>query len=135
MADVVTSVFTTTLLVLYFVAPAKTVHLNGTTKAKDTFEQTQLWTLQSTSQITTDNPNACVADGLLLRQKFAPVSTVTVRLYCLCSEQAVKKYPVCDKANQDNVALLARSKLGTPPTAVIEIGPDTKMPTSSGPSE
>ncbi|WLC16284.1 hypothetical protein [Bradyrhizobium diazoefficiens] len=123
MADVVTGVFTTTLLVLYFVAPAKTVHLEGTTKAKDAFEKTQLWTLQSTSQITTDNPNECVANGLLLRQKFAPVSTMTARLYCLCSEQAVKskKFPVCDQANKDHVELFTRSGLGAPPSAIIEI--------------
>jgi hypothetical protein len=135
MTDVVTSVFTTTLLVLYFIAPAKTISLNGTTEAKDTFEKSQLWTLQSTSQVSTENPNECVADGILLRQKFAPVSTVTVRLYCLCSEQAVKNYPVCDQAKKESVPLLARSKLGPPPTAVIEIGPGTQMPTSSGSSQ
>ena len=39
MADVVTSALTTTLLVLYFVAPAKTVQLKGTPEAKDTFEK------------------------------------------------------------------------------------------------
>jgi endonuclease YncB( thermonuclease family) len=120
---------TTTLLILYLVAPAKTVHLNGTTEAKDAFEKTQLWTFQSASQITTENPNECVSDGLILRQKFAPVSTVTVRLYCFCSEDAVKKYNVCETENNKTASLATFRKLGTPPpTAVIEIGPDTKMP-------
>lgn len=134
MADAA-STLATTLLVLYFVAPAKTVHLDGTTQAKDAFEKKQLWTLQSTSQITTANPNECVANGLLLRLKFAPVSTVTVRLYCLCPSAALgEKFAVCETANDKNASFLANSKLGTPPTAIIEIGPDTKMPSSSAPS-
>jgi hypothetical protein len=106
MADVVTSVFKTTLLVLYFIAPAKTVHLDGTLKAKGAFEKTQLWTLQSTSQITAEDPNTCVADGILLLQKFAEVGTVTVRLYCLCTEDAVKKFKVCDQAKNGKRPLL-----------------------------
>jgi hypothetical protein len=135
MADVVTSVFTTTLLVLYFVAPAKTVHLNGTIKAKEAFEKNQLWTLQSASEITTENPNECVANGLVLRGKFAPVSTVTVRLYCFCSAEALKHFDVCENANTENVSFLARSNVAAPPTAVIEIGPDTQMPKTSAPSK
>jgi hypothetical protein len=121
----------TTLLVLYFIAPAKTVHLDGSLKAKQTFEKSQTWILQSSSQIPTENPNMCVADGILLLQKFAEVSTVTVRLYCLCPEQAVKKYKVCDQARQENAKALARFNLGPPPTAIIEIGPGTQMPDAS----
>lgn len=126
MADA--SVLTTTLLVLYFVTPAKTVHLSGTPEAKDAFEKSQLWTLQSTSEVAAADPNECVANGLLLRQKFAPVSTFTVRLYCLCPKEALGKFAVCDQEKQKSLHALTRSKLSAPPTAIIEIGPGTQMP-------
>ena len=131
MADVVTSMLQTTLLVLYFTSPAKTVHLSGSLEAKAAFEKRQIWTLQSTSTITTENPNMCVADGVLLLQKFAEVSTVTVRQYCLCPEQAIKQYSVCDQARQGNAKALARMNLTSPPAAIVEIGPSTKMPNFS----
>jgi hypothetical protein len=131
MAGVVTGVLQTTLLVLYFTAPAKTVHLNGSLKAKGAFEQTQMWALQSTSQIPTENPNACVANGVLLLQKFAAVSTVTVRLYCLCPQEAIKNFKVCDQAKQQSDHAFSRLNLPAPPAAIIEIGPGTQIPAST----
>jgi hypothetical protein len=132
MADVVTSMLQTTLLVLYFTAPAKTVHLDGTPAAKDAFEKTQTWTLQSTSQISTENPDMCVTNGVLLLQKFAAVSTVTVRLYCLCpQQQSANNNNVCDHAKQENARALSRFNKVAPPAAIIEIGPNTPLPNFS----
>ena len=130
MADVVSGVFPTTLLVLYFVTPAATVDLTGIDKAK--FEQTKLWTLQSTSQIMTENPDMCVANGKLLIDTFANVSTVSVRAYCLCP-QNVRKKDVCDKARAA-MQTLAVKGIKPPPAAIIPIGPNTPMPNlSEGP--
>jgi hypothetical protein len=126
------NIFQTTLLVLYFVTPAETVHLpslngNKALAAKEAFEKTKIWTLQSTSQVSTESPYMCVANGKLLQEKFAQVSTATVRLYCLCPEDSVKnKDPNCEKEQQRTGRLKLLDKNGaSPPAAIIEIGPDT----------
>jgi len=131
MPDVATNVFQTTLLVLYFITPAETVHF-GPGKKSD-FEKTKILTLQSTSQIPTENPNMCVANGMLLLQEFEQVSTVTVRAYCLCPEHGTGSNDVCDKARKKNSDLFALKRLAPPPAAIVPIGPDTQMPGSSGP--
>ena len=134
MPDPVTNIFQTTLLVLYFITPAETVQLKPSLKAKQDFETTKIWTLQSTSQIATENPNMCVANGKLLLQKFEQVSTVTVRLYCLCPEH-VASGDVCDKVQKENAKLFeSKRQTPPPPAAIIEIGPNTPMPVSSGSS-
>jgi hypothetical protein len=61
MPDAVTNIFQTTLLILYFTTPAETVHLKPEQKPK--YETKKVWTLQSTSQIPTENPNMCVSIG------------------------------------------------------------------------
>ena len=133
MPDPVTNIFQTALLVLYFVTPAETVHLPSlkgkqALEAKVAFEKSKIWTLQSTSQIPTENPYMCVANGKLLQEKFSQVSTVTVRLYCLCPAQAIKdKDPNCEKEQQrTELRFKLLDKNGSPPpAAIIEIGPDT----------
>jgi hypothetical protein len=134
MADAAT-LFQTTLLVLYFTTPAETIHLaNG---KKTEYETTKIWTLQSTSQIPAENPDMCVANGLLLRQKFEQVSTVTIRLYCLCPENATSKE--CDTAKATTTKTLSAKGVSSPVKAgIIEIGPNTPWPrlrSGSGPAE
>jgi hypothetical protein len=128
MPDPVSNIFQTTLLVLYFITPAETVHLKPGHKGD--FEKTKIWTLQSTNQIPTENPNMCVANGKLLIQEFEQVSTITVRAYCLCPQQ----YPpgsgdICDKAKDKNRKSFTDKGLQEPiPAAIVPIGPDTPMP-------
>jgi hypothetical protein len=127
MPDAITSFFQTTLVVLYFVTPAETVDLAP--GKKPDFEKTKIWTLQSTSQIPTENPNMCVANGLLLIKEFEQVSTVTVRAYCLCPEHVTGPDDFCEEARKN----LVRRGVKPPPATVIRIGPDTKMPVRKTP--
>ena len=128
MPDPVTNVFQTTLLVLYFITPAETVNISG---KKSDFENTKLWTLQATSQIPTENPSMCVANGKLLIAKFDRVSTVAVRAYCLCPERLTGTGDACDKERDENKKTFGLMKLTPPPAAIVPIGPDTEMPGSS----
>ncbi len=138
MPDPVTTIFQTTLLVLYFITPAATVHLKPGQKEKEKFETTKVWTLQSTSQISTENPNMCAVNGKLLLQKFEQVSTVTVRAFCLCPEHLTGSGDICDKAQQESVESFSKSNKVTedkarelaPPDTIVPIGPDTPMPSS-----
>ena len=130
MADPITSVFQTTLLVLYFVTPAATAHVAQGKKTE--YEKSKIWTLQSTSQIPTESPNMCVANGLLLLKQFEQVSTVTVRAYCLCPERITSEDDVCDRNKDKNRALIARTHAAPTPALIIPIDPDTVMPKSSG---
>ena len=130
MVDPVTTMFQTTLLVLYFVTPAETAHLQPGKKSD--FEKSKIWTLQSTSQIPTENPDMCVANGKLLIAQFEQVSTVTVRAYCLCPEHTGSNN-ACDRAKQKNIASFL-GKGSPPPAAIAPIGPDTPMPGSSEPA-
>ena len=113
--------FQTILLVLYFVTPAETVYLAP--GKKTIYEKTKIWTLQSTNQIPTENPDMCIANGLLLLKQFELVSTVSVRAYCLCPAKASNE--ACDNARDKNITIFGRSSV---PAAIVPIGPDTKMP-------
>jgi hypothetical protein len=136
MPEPITNALQTTLLVLYFVTPAATVQIKPTLQAKQDYERTKIWTLQSTSQITTENPYMCVANGKLLQEKFTQVSTATVRLYCLCPAQAVKdKDPNCEPEQKRSEKFFFKfldQRAPAPPAAIIEIGPDT-IPVAPGP--
>jgi hypothetical protein len=129
MPDPVTNLFQTTLLVLYFVTPATTVELNSKHPKSD-YEKTKLWTLQSTSQIPTENPTMCQANGFLLQQKFEQVSTVTIRLYCLCPEKSTNTDDICDKAKKETTKNFTQGNFVPPAAAVVPIGPNTQMPLS-----
>jgi hypothetical protein len=83
MADPVSAVFQTTLLILYFVTPAVNIP-NG--ESKKTFETKAIWTLQSTSQISLQNSDTCAQMGTKLINQFNKVYTITVRAYCLCPQ-------------------------------------------------
>jgi hypothetical protein len=130
MPDALTTLFQTTLVVLYFVTPAETVHLDP--GKKNDFEKTKIWTLQSTSQIPTETPNTCVAHGKSLLQQFDQVSTVAVRAYCLCPERVMPN-DVCDKETKETRKRFLDKRLAPPPAAIIPIRPDTPMPGSSEP--
>jgi hypothetical protein len=128
------NIFQTTLLVLYFITPAETVNLGpapGSTDKKKAFEKTKIWTLQSTSQIPTETPNMCVANAKLLYEKFQLVSTVTIRTYCLCPANPPPNN-VCDEAQKAQTNAFLEKGKSPPPAVIIEIGPDTPMPSSSG---
>jgi hypothetical protein len=132
MPDPITNIFQTTLLVMYFITPAETVHLKPGQKTD--FEKSKIWTLQSTNQIPTENPNMCVANGKLLLQEFEQVSTIAVRAYCLCPEHPAAPGDACDKAKGKNLDFFTAKHLTPPPATIIPIGPDTLMPGSSGPA-
>jgi hypothetical protein len=125
MPDAVTGLFQTTLVVLYFVTPAETIQLAPGQKAD--FEKSKIWTLQSTSQIPTENPRMCVSTGLQLLREFDLVSTTTVRAYCLCPEHVTDA--LCDNAKKENAQRVQRKGAAAPaPQAatIIRIAPDTK---------
>jgi len=71
------NILPTTLLLLYFIAPA-TKGLKDETKV--------VWTLQSTVQIQFKSPEACRRIGMQLIDDIEPVVTMTVRAYCLCED-------------------------------------------------
>jgi hypothetical protein len=72
----------TTLLLLFFVAPPANDQLD---KPKAIQEASRAWTLQSTSQVLTPSPDACLALGKQMIDRIDPVATLTVRAYCLCA--------------------------------------------------
>jgi hypothetical protein len=83
MADLVSAVFQTTLLILYFVTPAVNIPPGA---SKKVFETNAIWTLQSTSQISLENSDVCRQMGTKLINQFKHVYTITVRAYCLCPQ-------------------------------------------------
>jgi hypothetical protein len=127
-ATVATAKFPTTLLLLFFV----------TTPTQDPMGQPKLvqetkavWTLQSTSEIQTPDPNVCAQLGNQMIAEFNVVNTVTLRAYCLC--------PVGDGKGiclNDEKAISEYFVDKTAPTAkfggtVKRIGPRTLTPFNS----
>jgi hypothetical protein len=74
-------VFSTTLLLLYFITPAANVPAGET---KDVQEKKAIWTFQSASQIELSDPDICTSTALQMMDEIRPVRTMTVRAYCLC---------------------------------------------------
>ena len=73
----------------------------------------------------------CVADGKLLLEKFERVSTVTVRLYCLCPEHPTAPNDACDQEKKKTArrfAPLIAKGFQPISAAIVPIGPDTPMP-------
>jgi hypothetical protein len=129
MADPIINLFQTTLLVFYFITPAETVHISPGKKAG--FEKTKIWTLQSTSQIPTENPTMCAANGKLLLKRFEQVSTVAVRAYCLCPEHTTGADDICDKEKDANAKLFSAQGVRNPaPAGIVPIDSDTPFPSS-----
>jgi hypothetical protein len=127
--------FQTTLLILYFTTAATTVKVDKTTKPK--FEKTKIWTLQSTSQIPTENPNMCVSIGTQYIHEFDEVSTVTVRAYCMCPEAAANqdKSDACfnqGQLDQKNPKIQSIVPKNAPPATILRLGPDSTLENPSG---
>jgi hypothetical protein len=81
------SSFPTTLLILYFItSPA---HIPPGEKKVQEIKAN--WTLQTTSQLQTEDPNSCVSLGKKMIKEFEPVNTSTIRLYCICPKEAVSE--------------------------------------------
>jgi hypothetical protein len=122
----------TTLLVLYFTTGATTVKVDKTTKPK--FEAKKLWTLQTTNQIPTENPNMCLSIGLQYIHEFDEVSTVTVRAYCICPE-ATDGNDACfnQKTRDENSPRIKSLKANVPKTGtILRLGPDSTLDNPSG---
>ena len=67
--------FPTTLLLMFFVTPPAIGPKN---------ESASFWTLQSTSQFQTQDPEMCTKIAVDMINEVKPVKTLTVRAYCLC---------------------------------------------------
>lgn len=80
----------TTLLLLYFIAPPAHVEKGDT---KTTLEAKSVWTLQSTVRLDFKSPDACKKIGLKMIDEIEPVTTVTVRAYCICENGNGSKCP------------------------------------------
>jgi hypothetical protein len=117
MAEPVSTLFQTTLLILYFVTPAVNVPIGET---KKDFESTAVWTLQSTSQITLENSDVCSQMGTKLINQFNHVYTVTVRAYCMCPHGDGNK--VCFN-NQNIIDSFAKDTKKQPTATIIPLGP------------
>lgn len=138
MADVVSTtaaaakLLQTTLLVLYFTTGASTVKVDKNTKPK--FESKQLWTLQTTNQIPTDNPNMCLSVGLQYIHEFDEVSTVTVRAYCICPEAEERDDACFNQRKLDNKSPRVSAFRASVPTkgTILRLGPDSTLDKPSG---
>lgn len=132
--------FPTTLLILYFVTtPA---HISPGEKKK-VQEINANWTLQTTSQLQTEDPDSCVWLGKKMIKEFEPVNTSTIRLYCICPKEVVND--VCfneqeKKLAKDRKAAIEEDKrnhkesfvepkeVKTDSPRFLPIGPDTPDP-------
>jgi hypothetical protein len=114
--------FPTTLLLLFFITPPA----NG-----PKVESTSLWTLQSTSQLQTQDPEMCVQIALDMMKEVKPVKTLTVRAYCLCP--AGNGSNLC--FNEDEArAAISSADPKRPRATVLPIGPNTTIkPPSAAP--
>jgi hypothetical protein len=80
-ATVAKNLLPTTLLLLYFVTPPAELK-KGETKSQ--FEARSVWTLQSTVRLDFNSPDACKKIGTKMIEEIEPVTTLTVRAYCIC---------------------------------------------------
>lgn len=113
----------TTLLVLYFITPATSDSNVNTSEEKRILEAKKIWTLQSTSQIPTENPSMCVSIGTKLIQQFTNVSTMTVRAYCLCPEKTEDNDVCFNQRETEKKGLAAQPHVGT----IVTLGPNGAM--------
>jgi hypothetical protein len=75
------NVLPTTLLLLYFITPPAEIKKHET---KSHFEARSVWTLQSTVRLDFNSPDACKKIGWKMIDEVEPVTTLTVRAYCIC---------------------------------------------------
>jgi hypothetical protein len=125
MADA--GVFPTTLLILYFITPPAFVPPGESKKDQ---EINSTWTLQATSQISTQDPVMCATLAKLMIAEFDPVNTTAIRTYCLCPHGNGSNLCFNEEAfNADVKSFLEGKRRGPPPGAAVQrIGPGTKVP-------
>jgi hypothetical protein len=75
------SILPTTLLLLYFITPPAELKKGET---KSAFEARSVWTLQSTARLDFSSPEACKKIGTRMIDEVEPVTTLTLRAYCIC---------------------------------------------------
>jgi hypothetical protein len=130
--------FPTTLVIMYFATTP--VHIPPG-EPKDIQEQNANWTLQTTSQIQTEDPKSCLSIGIKMTKEFLPVNTSTIRVYCICPVGSEEE--VCLNKEEKQVAeerkhkqeLFKKDPNTSVPEAVktssprlLRIGPDTPDP-------
>jgi hypothetical protein len=127
MADAA-GVFPTTLLILYFITPPAHIPLGESKKDQ---EINATWTLQATSQITTQDPIMCASLAKLMIAEFDPVYTTAIRTYCLCPHGNGSNLCFNEEEFQKRIQEFEGTKKGPPPgPAVQRIGPLTKVPSA-----
>src|ERR1700730_2218079 len=135
MPDPVSNIFQTTLLILYFTTPASTVP-QMTAEQKKVYEAKKIWTLQSTSEVPTENPNMCVAIGTNFFHEFTELGNLTIRAYCLCPEKVIDNDACFNKRKKDaEIAKSIESKgLRAPPPSgtIIRLGPNSTLSNPEG---
>ena len=84
------SILPTTLLLLFFVTAPANVPKD---LPKPALEAQSVWVLQSTARIDLKSPQACKDIGTAMLEDIRPVTTMTVRAYCICENGNGKQCP------------------------------------------
>lgn len=117
--------FPTTLLLLYFITTPGHI---APGESKTVQEINANWTLQATSQITTQDPVMCATIAKQMMTEFDPVNTMTVRAYCLCPHGNGSNLCFNEEQFQARIQDF-NARRGPPPgPAVQRIGPQTRIP-------
>jgi hypothetical protein len=115
--------FPTTLLLMFFVTPPT----NGPKSESSSF-----WTLQSTSQFQTQDPDMCTKLAVDMINEVKPVKTLTVRAYCLCPAGNGTSECFNEEQAKASIASADASKRSQP--TMLRIGPQTPLkPPPGGP--
>jgi hypothetical protein len=130
--------FPTTLVIMYFATTP--VHVPPG-EPKDIQEQNANWTLQTTSQIQTEDPDSCLSIGIKMTKEFLPVNTSTIRVYCICpkgseaevclnkeEKQAASFRKLEIERNKEVTTFRAPEPVTTSSPRLLRIGPDTPDP-------
>ncbi|MGJ5136319.1 hypothetical protein [Bradyrhizobium oligotrophicum] len=132
-----TPTLSTTLVIMYFVTTP--VHVPDG-ESKKIQEQNANWTLQTTSQIQTEDPDSCLSIGIKMAKEFEVVNTSTVRLYCICPKGATalvclnreEKIRAAERENQmlrkNEPNFVEPEEVKTQAPTLLRIGPNTPDP-------
>ena len=115
--------FPTTLLLMFFITPPA----NGPKN-----ESTSFWTLQSTSQFQTQDPDMCTKLAFDMIKEVQPVKTLTVRAYCLCP--AGNGTSECFNEEQARASITSTDASKRSQPTVLRIGPQTTLKPPPGPA-
>lgn len=114
------NVFTTTLVLMYFITPPAKI---PTGESKEIQESKAAWTLQSTDHIQTKDSTTCVLFAQKLLAAIQQVNTLTLRAYCLCPSGDGDKNCYAPDYNP----AIASTREPMKPT-IQAIGPNTRLP-------